>query len=118
MKFERGIGVKRGLGLGLSFDNLQRGGILKIKKGFSTDRWGSIQGHKCRKGKYLVIKSDPYYNDRERVNFLISQAVNLDHAQRIQKSVLKEDNNYYSWGQCKITDMSRLQFNRRLEVVG
>ena len=123
MRFERGIGVKRSLGIGMSFDTLQRGQILKIKKSFSTDRWGVIQGHvegwnKCREGRYLIVKSTPVYSDGgRRIGFRIRQGYTLEQSRKIRESLLSQEEMEYDWEKNKIFGMSRLQFNRRLEVV-
>ena len=120
--FERGINPKRALEIGLSFDNLRRGAILKIKKDFSTTKWGEINNHtdaynKFFVGRYIVIRSTPYYDDEGKVSFKIRQAYNFDSAKRAQARTLAEREERFS-SRMKIEEMSRLQFNRRFEVVG
>ena len=122
MTFKRGINPKRALEIGLSFDNLQRGTILKIKKSFSTTKWGEINNHteafnKFWEGRYIVIKSTPVYDDEGRVSFKIKQSYSIDSARRGQAAILSQaEDRWHS--RMKIEEMSRLQFNRRFEVVG
>jgi len=123
MRFERGIGVKKSLGIGMSFDNLQRGTILEITKSFSTDRWGEIQGHvegwnKFQVRRYVIVRSTPHYEYDGKVAFRIRNAHTLDHAKRLKGIVLKEDEGERWNSRMKIEGMSRLQFNRRFKVVG
>lgn len=120
--FERGISPKRALQIGLSFDNLQRGTILKIKKSFSTTKWGEINNHtdaynKFWAGRFIVVKNTPTFDDEGRVSFRYREAYNYDAAVRGQQAILaKPEDNYYGT-RVKIEDMSRLQFNRRFDVV-
>jgi hypothetical protein len=119
--FERGANPKKTLGIGISFENLQRGMILLIKKDFSTTKYGEINNHtnaynKFFEGRYIVIKSTPTYNDLGSISFKFKDSYSLNGAQKIRNYILStEEERWHS--RIKIEGMSRLQFERRFEVV-
>ena len=122
MRFERGIGVKKALGIGMSYDNLQRGAILRIKKSFSTTKWGEINNHtkaynKFWEGRFIVVRSTPHYEYEGKISFNIRNAYNFDAAERAKKRTLAESEDDYWASRMKIEEMSRLQFDRRFEIV-
>lgn len=122
MKFERGIGVKKSLGIGRSYDTLKRGDILKIKSSFSTTRWGEINNHtkawnKFFRGRYVVVRSTPHYEYGGKISFHIQLVHNLELAKKRQKLLLESEEKDRWNTRMKIEEMSRLQFDRKFQIV-
>lgn len=120
--FIRGCSPKRVLGIGMSFDNLQRGSILKVKKDFSVTRFGDINNHmkawnKFEEGDYVVIEKDPKYSEEGRVSFYFRVYWDLESASKFSQSVIADPEMKAYYRRTKIFYMSRLQFSRRLEVI-